>query len=285
MFSPFEYKRPQNIEEVFDLLIDNSDAKIVAGGTDLLVKLREAEQSPEMLIDIKELSELKGIEKNNNQIKIGALTSITEIKESTLIKDNLYLLYQAAAEFGCYEIRNRATIGGNIVHASPGAEFGTPLFALNADVEVIGKNGTKIMPIEEFWQDVGTVKLDNEILSAIIVDLDKNPKSSYHRISRVEGMDLAVVNTALVKKANGQFRSYHGAVARTPYRNKEIDKILENGNLTEQDFTKIQNIIDENVAPRASSLRASPAYKRKMLVSLLKKCLRDIGEIGDGLND
>ncbi|HKL12526.1 MAG TPA: FAD binding domain-containing protein [Halanaerobiales bacterium] len=283
MFSPFEYKRPQNIEEVFDLLIENQEAQIVAGGTDLLVKLREAAKSPEMLIDIKELSELKGIEKNNNQIKIGALTSITEIKESSLIKDNLYLLYQAAAQFGCYEIRNRATIGGNVVHASPGAEFGVPLFALEAEVEVIGKEGITKYPIEEFWYDVGRVKLDNELLKSINIDISQEIKGSYHRISRVEGMDLAVVNTALVKKDN-EYRTFYGTVARTPYRNIKVDNILKDKPFRKETFEEIQKIINENVSPRASSLRASPAYKKEMVVSLLKRCLRDIGEIGDDLD-
>ena len=284
MFSPFEYKRPETLQEVFELLNQDNDSQIVAGGTDLLVKLREAESSPDFLIDIKELEELKGIEQNNNEIKIGSLTTITEIKENKLIKNKLYALYQAAKEFGCYEIRNRATIGGNVVHASPGAEFGVPLFALEAEVEVIGKNGTKRLPIEEFWYDVGRVKLDNELLKSIIINIDKNVKSSYHRLSRVEGMDLAVVNTALVKKSNEKYRSYFGTVARTPYRNEKIDEILGEEKFNKSSFAKIQDIINKSVSPRASSLRASPEYKKRMVVSLLKKCLRDIGELGDDID-
>ena len=284
MFSPFEYKRPETIEEVFELLNQNSNSQIVAGGTDLLVKLREAESSPDFLIDIKELDELKGIEQENNEIKIGALTTITEIKENKLIKDKLYALYQAASEFGCYEIRNRATIGGNVVHASPGAEYGVPLFALEAEVEVVGQNGIKRLPIEEFWYDVGRVKLDNELLKSIIINIDKNEKSSYHRLSRVEGMDLAVVNTALVKRSDNKYRSYFGTVARTPYQNKKIDAILSKENFNKKSFKKIQDIINESVSPRSSSLRASPEYKKRMVVSLLKKCLRDIGELGDDID-
>ncbi len=284
MFSPFEYKRPETIEEVFELLNQNDNSQIVAGGTDLLVKLREAESSPDFLIDIKELDELKGIEQENNEIKIGALTTITEIKENKLIKDKLYALYQAASEFGCYEIRNRATIGGNVVHASPGAEYGVPLFALEAEVEVVGQNGIKRLPIEEFWYDVGRVKLDNELLKSIIINIDKNEKSSYHRLSRVEGMDLAVVNTALVKRSDNKYRSYFGTVARTPYQNKKIDAILSKENFNKKSFKKIQDIINESVSPRSSSLRASPEYKKRMVVSLLKKCLRDIGELGDDID-
>jgi CO/xanthine dehydrogenase FAD-binding subunit len=284
MFSPFEYKRPETIKEVFELLNQNNDSQIIAGGTDLLVKLREAKSSPDFLIDIKELDELKGIEQVNDEIKIGSLTTITEIKENKLIKDKLYALYQAASEFGCYEIRNRATIGGNVVHASPGAEYGVPLFALEAEVEVVGQNGVKRLPIEDFWYDVGRVKLDNELLKFIIINIDKNEKSSYHRLSRVEGMDLAVVNSALVKKSNKTYRSYFGTVARTPYQNEEIDKIIGQEEFNKNTFEKIQDIINESVSPRASSLRASPEYKKRMVVSLLKKCLRDIGELGDDID-
>ncbi|MFO7815542.1 MAG: FAD binding domain-containing protein [Halanaerobiales bacterium] len=285
MFSPFEYKRPESLDKVFELLNQNSDSQIIAGGTDLLVKLREADSAPDFLIDIKELEELKGVEQSQDEIKIGALTTITEIKENKLIKEKLDALYQAACEFGCYEIRNRATIGGNVVHASPGAEFGVPLFALEAEVEIIGENGVKRLPIEEFWYDVGRVKLDNELLKSLIIKIDKNLKSSYHRLSRVEGMDLAVVNTALVKKGNQKYRSYFGTVARTPYRNEQIDEILKNENFTKSSFEKIQAIINESVSPRVSSLRASPEYKKQMVVSLLKKCLRDIGELGDDIDD
>ncbi|MGM0445139.1 MAG: FAD binding domain-containing protein [Bacillota bacterium] len=284
MFSPFEYVKAENLEEVFELLEENDDAQVIAGGTDLLVKLREAKRSPETLIDIKELEELKGIKKEGNKVKIGALTTITELKNSELIKNELFSIYQAASEFGCYEIRNRATIGGNIVHASPGAEFGVTVFALDAKVEVIGQNGIKEYPIDEFWYDVGKVKLENELLKSIIIDIKENPKSSYHRLSRVDGMDLAVVNTALAKKSDGSYKSYFGTVARTPYRNEEIDQLLNEGNYNKETFKKIQKIVDENVEPRASSLRASPEYKKKMVVSLLKRCLRDIGELGDDID-
>jgi|AntRauTorckE6833_2_1112554.scaffolds.fasta_scaffold07653_4 CO/xanthine dehydrogenase FAD-binding subunit len=284
MFSPFEYVKAENLEEVFEILEENDDAQIIAGGTDLLVKLREAKRSPKTLIDIKELEELKGIKKEKNKIKIGALTTITELKNSELIKNELFALYQAASDFGCYEIRNRATIGGNIVHASPGAEFGVTVFALDAKVEVVGQDGIKEYPIDEFWYDVGKVKLKNELLKSIIIDIEENTKSSYHRLSRVDGMDLAVVNTALAKKSDGSYKSYFGTVARTPYRNKEIDKLLNDNNYTNETFKKIQKIVDENVSPRASSLRASPEYKKKMVVSLLKRCLRDIGELGDDID-
>ncbi len=284
MFSPFEYVKAENLEEVFKLLEENDDAQIIAGGTDLLVKLREAKRSPETLIDIKELEELKGIKKEGNKVKIGALTTITELKNSELIKNELFALYQAASEFGCYEIRNRATIGGNIVHASPGAEFGVAVFALDAKVEVVGQDGIKEYPIDEFWYDVGKVKLENELLKSIIIDIKENPKSSYHRLSRVDGMDLAVVNTALAKKSDGSYKSYFGTVARTPYRNEEIDQLLNDSNYTNETFKKIQKIVNENVSPRASSLRASPDYKKKMVVSLLKRCLRDIGELGDDID-
>ncbi len=284
MFNPFVYKRPNNLEQVFTLLDQNEDVKIIAGGTDLLVKLREADRSPELLVDIKDLEKLKGIKKNKNEIKIGALTTITEIKESKLIKDEFDALYQAASQFGCYEIRNRATIGGNVVHASPGAEFGVVLFALNAEVEVVGKRDVKRMPIKEFLYDVGSVKLNNELLKSIIIKNKPDLKSSYHRISRVKGMDLALVNAALVKDDKAQYTSYFGAVARTPYNNNKVDELLSQSNLNKALFVKIQKIVDESISPRATSLRASPEYKKKMVVSLLKKCLRDIGEIGDDID-
>ncbi len=283
MFKKFDYKNPDSLDEAIDLLQNNEEAEILAGGTDLLLKLREETTSNKLLIDIKGIEQLKGIKETENYIKIGALTTINKIEDSNLIKNHFTALWKAACEFGCLEIRNKATIGGNVVHASPGAESGTPLFAVEARVELIGPEGKKTMPINEFWQDVGTVNFaEGEILSHILIPKNNNRISRYKRISRVHGMDLAVVGVSVVvnnpeKIEEREISIALGAVARTPYRNQEVEKILSGNRIDENSMKKIKVKISENISPRSSSLRASPEYKKEMVGNLIEKCLQEMG--------
>ncbi|MFW5994258.1 MAG: FAD binding domain-containing protein [Halanaerobiaceae bacterium] len=283
MFKKFDYQRPDNLEKAVYLLKNNDEAEILAGGTDLLLTLREETSPNKLLIDIKDIDQLKGIKETENYINIGALTTIREIEKSNLIKNQFTALREAALEFGCLEIRNKATIGGNIVHASPGAESGTPLFAAEAEVEIIGPQGKKVMPINEFWEDVGKVNLaEGEMLSRILIPKNKNRVSRYKRISRVQGMDLAVVGVTVLATDpfaldHRQIRIAMGAVARTPYRNHEVEEMLSKNKIDKKLMAKAKTMLAENISPRSSSLRASPAYKKAMVGNLTEQCLQEMG--------
>jgi CO/xanthine dehydrogenase FAD-binding subunit len=289
MFRRFEYTAPQRPEEVCDALAEGGQAKVLAGGTDLLLELREEAPKGTLLVDIKRCSgELRGIrERSDGSVWIGALTTIREIQNSSLLRGRYPALTDAADVFGCLEIRYRATIGGNVAHASPGAEYGTPLFAYEAEAELYGKNGRRRMPIDQFWQDVGKTALGpGEFLSGFL--LPPVPESSpggYLRISRTKGMDLAAMGVTVVilrpqEPQKREIRISLGAVERTPVRMRAAEEALSGGEITAELMERVKREMAESIHPRATSLRAGPEYKKAMAGTLTERILRNAAVYG-----
>jgi CO/xanthine dehydrogenase FAD-binding subunit len=283
MLNSFDYLCPKNTQEAIQMLLDNQGTEILAGGTDLLLELREKFTPDKVLIDIKKCADLQGIEEQDDFLSIGALTTIREIQLSKIIKEEYKALLDAADVFGCLEIRNRATIGGNIVHASPGAEYGTPLFGFEAEVEITGPNGSRIVPIDKFWFDLGRVELKKaEILKSILLPKSASPVlSGYLRLSRVKGMDLASLGVSVVVINPGQadkreIRVAMAAVQRTPYRNSEIEELLSHKEIDINLIEEAKAGLAASIAPRESSLRAKPAYKKAMVGTLMEKILKSL---------
>jgi CO/xanthine dehydrogenase FAD-binding subunit len=255
----------------------------LAGGTDLLLELRGTAGPRKFIVDIKGCPGLKGIEQRDEVCSIGALTTIQELIESELIRERYRALWDAAKVFGCYEIRNRATIGGNVVHASPGAESGTPLFAFDAQVEIAGPAGSRTMPIGEFWLDAGRVRLaKGEILKTVLLPVfEREVKSGYERISRTKGMDLASLGVTVVvlsphAPAEREVRVAMAAVERTPSRNHEVEKLLSHRRLDAEVMDRAKRLMAESIHPRDTSIRAKPAYKRAMVGNLTERILDEL---------
>lgn len=285
----FKYCKPSCLKELHTIVKEiesnNEDYKYLAGGTDLMIDLREAKINPSNVIDIKAIKEMKGISFKDDTLRIGALVTVTELNNSDWAKDEFSIFADASNVFGCYEVRNRATIGGNIAHASPGAEFSSVLSVLEAEIEVAGPDGFKRLPINEFVLDVGKTAIrPGEILSAIYV---KRPaqkgkwKAAYKRMSRTKGMDLASLNASVCvvnpdTPDKREVKISLGAVARTPFRPVEVEKLLSNTEITLEITEKVRALIADSIAPRASSLRAGPEYKKAMSGQLVLDCLARI---------
>ncbi len=287
MFRRFDYVRPANLAEAVKILTANPNAQPLAGGTDLLLELRERTTADRLLVDIKHCSELEGIERRGEHLFIGALTTVQALAESEELHSHYRALWDAAKVFGCYEIRNRATIGGNVVHASPGAESGTPLFAFDAQVEIAGPAGTRLLPVAEFWTDAGRVSLEpGELLKGILLPVFEVPvESRYHRISRTKGMDLAALGVSVVvlspnDPAAREIRVAMAAVERTPYRNREVENALSHCVLDDAVLESAKRLMAESIHPRESSLRAKPPYKRAMVGSLTERILGELSLLG-----
>ena len=170
MISPFEYHRPKDLPQALEYLRQMPGALPLAGGTDLMVKMRRGKLRPPALVDIKDLEACRGIAREAGHLSIGALTDFQELLESDLVRDRFEVLHQAARVMGCYEIRRRATLGGNVVNASPGAESGSPLAVLEARVELAGPDGRRQLPVTEFWQGPGRTALaPGELLVRILI--------------------------------------------------------------------------------------------------------------------
>jgi len=168
----FEYIVPENLKEAFSLLAQyNGKAAILAGGTDLLVKMRDQVLQPAVLIDLKHISDLGDIDYSEVEgLKIGALVNICDIEKSNLIQEKFSILSQAAGTLGSVQVRNKATIGGNLCNAAPSADMAPSLIGLGASVTLAGPDGESLLPLEEFFTGPGeTILGKGQILKDIRV--------------------------------------------------------------------------------------------------------------------
>ena len=266
-----KYYSPNTLDEAIKILSDIEGSIVFAGGTDILVEKRAGKIDPYAVVDIKRIGELNFIRVKDNSIEIGPLATITSIIESRTIPIQLEALKDAGKVFGCYEIRNRATIGGNIAHASPGGEFVSTLTALDATVFLQGPNGTREIPIHKFFIGPGkSVREKHEIITMLKIPISTHSASAYLRASRTDGMDLAIVNCALmVKKEEREkisVRAAFGAVAPIPLTLPEVNRLLGAGKIDEA-----KKYLFEYINPRATSLRATPLSKKILITNLLEE--------------
>ena len=197
-----KYLIPHSLKEASELLIDNENSFILAGGTDLLIEKRSGKITPDAVIDLKRINHeelyLSEIVVKNGKLEIGALVTVTQLLEYGNLPSELASLIDAGKKFGCYEIRNRATLAGNLAHASPGSEYGSTLISLDAEVEIFNSKGVKNISVESIYAGAGRNALKRgDIITKIIIPVIENSGSAYFRASRVDGMDLAIINCAL----------------------------------------------------------------------------------------
>lgn len=286
MYKPFDYLRPGTLEEAIAAL-RREGAVALAGGTDLVVNIRGGKVLPELVVDLKGLPDLKGIrEVQGGGLWVGALTTMRELAINPIIQKKYQALAEAASVMGCYEIQVRATIGGNICNASPGAETGPALAIFNAAVEKFGPGGRQILPLEQFILGPGRTALArDEILTGFI--LPPPPPGSgttYLRRSRIKGMDLASVGIAVLagtpdSEGKREIRAAAGAVLATPARVGPVEDILSQGPLTPERVRQAKDKLAEIIAPRASSLRATPEYKKKVIGELMEMALAKLSAL------
>jgi len=279
---PFEFYQPMTLQEASRLLKDNGPGgRLLAGGTDLVIAMKEKALLPKYVVDLKRIPGLAGIRENSNGgITLGALTTMREIEISPLITKKYPFLAQSAAEVGSIQIRNRATIGGNMANATPSADTAPALIALNATAKIAGTAGERSINLEEFFRGPGqTVMSAEEILTEITIP-KTGPRlvGEYIKFSPREMMDLAYIGVAVAynlgekdKKCDG-VRILLGAVAPTPIRAKRAEAALEAQVLTEELAEKIGAIAAEEAKP-ISDVRSSAEYRRAMVGAMTKRAL------------
>src|SRR3989304_10049567 len=293
MYLPrFEYREARSIPEICSLLYRYGDeAKILAGGTDLLVRMKEKEIRPRYLIDLKAIPGLNFIRYvEGNGITIGALTCLSDLEESPLIQEKARILTRAAPTIGAIQTRNKATLGGNLCNASPASDMAPALLALEARIKLIGLGGERIIPLEDFFLGPGKTCLNpGEILAEIIIPGKMLGKTGvYLKHSTRRALDLAIVSTAVVMET-GSDRAYIqdikialGAVAPTPLRLKSVEEMLKQ-ELPEEPLLEQAAQKAATEGSPITDLRASAEYRREMVRVLLKRGIkRAWGELKRG---
>ena len=279
---PFEYYAPMSVPEACDLLDKLDDVRILAGGTDLIPKIKEAALRPKQVVNLKKIPGLTGVEEKDGTIKIGALTKIRDVERSLLVQESANILYQAVHTIGSVQIRNLATIGGNICNASPAADSAAALIALDATVHLVGPTSVRSISFEDFFVGPGkTVLLKNEILTDIVFPTPaRNSYGYYRKIGRVS-LDLATTSLAVQTKMSRSrledVRIVAGSVAPVPLRLKSIEDWLKGQDLNPSIIGEAANRASDFIKP-IDDIRGSAEYRRELIKGLTREAFETILE-------
>ena len=276
-FRPREYYRPRDLCEATWLLSSyGRKAKVIAGGTDLLVA---KPSEVECLVDISNLN-LGYIRKEEDGINIGAAATLDLIESSPILSSEPYrVVSEAVSMMSTPTVRNMATIGGNICNASPAADLPLALMVLDSTVKVVGLSGSKILSIGDFFKDVNQTILDeDELLVEVHIPYSsKNSGAAFMKLRHHQtSVDLAIVNAATKLTCSDNFcedaRIALGAVAKTPTYAKKAERLLIGKSIDMELIQRAATAASEESKP-IDDVRASAGYRRRMVEVLVKRAL------------
>ena len=277
----FDYLRPRTTEELAAALAEHgADAKLFAGGTDLVVLMRDRLVRPKYVIDIKGIEELRELSWDERRgLTIGAAVTLGELMASEVVRERFGALWKAAGTLADPTIRDRATLVGNICNASPAADTAPALLVLGAEVEVVSAKGKRVIPIREFFKGVKRTALgQGEFVRAVRVpNPPEGAKGDYLKWGRTRGEDLAVVGVAGLAANSGKklVRIALSSVAPTPLLVPEVEGVFEGGGSVEEQIDKAASIVVEKISP-ISDVRAGKEYRLYMAGVLTKQILKRI---------
>lgn len=265
----FAYERPTHLEDAVALLdAAGSEARPLSGGTDLIIRLRDGTIRPRMVVDVKGIAELEaGIADWDGGLRIGARTVMTDITEHPRIRRDFRALADAAAVVGSVQIRNRATLAGNIANASPAADTAPALLVYGARVVVTGPRGVRTIPIDEVFIRSGVTTLTRgELITAIELPRPTGPAGAIHvRRTRRRGHDLASVTLACAVNAEGVTRLGYGSLGPRPLLVVDETGVLADPGAADLAKTERLEALFVEASPSPRSMRASPEYRLAML--------------------
>ena len=271
----FEYFEPRTLAEAASLLARyGGRAQPLAGGTDLLVELREQLRRADCVVNIKKIPGIGALSFDPQAgLRIGALVTAREVEVSPLVLEKYFSLTQAVRELGSIQVRNRATIVGNVCRASPSADTLPPLIADGAMVSIHGGQGKRSLLLEDFFTGPGKTVLEpDELLTEIVVPAPA-PRSGkvYIKHGRRKAMELATVGVA-VTLTESDVRIVLAAVAPTPIRAKKAEALLRGRNIDSALIERAAQAAVEESRP-ISNVRASAEYRREMVRVLTRRAL------------
>ncbi len=273
----FEYLEPKTIEEALQSLAKHGKkAKVIAGGTDLLVRMKMEEVHPEVLINISRIPALRYLIEEKG-IRIGALTSFRELEKSRVIKEKYTALFEAARSVSSVQIKTMGTVGGNLCHASPAADSAPPLLVFGGRVKLIDVERERILPLEEFYVGPGeSVLSPNELLVEVqIPEPSGKMGSTFLKMSRVSA-DLAKVSVAVAIIREGvvckDCRIALGAVAKTPLRTRKAEEILKGKRVTETLIEKTSHQVAQEIQP-ITDLRSTAWYRKEVTKVMVRDAI------------
>jgi CO/xanthine dehydrogenase FAD-binding subunit len=283
---PFDYWVAPGLDEALDELDRyGADAKVIAGGTDLVLNMKKKNIQPRRIISLHNLNELDFIQSDDCRVRIGALTKHADIASNPFLKKHLPILCEAVGLIGSWQIRNVGTIGGNLCNASPAADSAPALLVLNAQLIVASKKAEKKIPIESFFSGPGATVLETgQILKEIVIELPRYPAAGcYLKLRRRKAVDVSLAGVAFQAETGSAGKTLAkvgialGGVAPTPVRAPAAEAILAGLTLDEA-ITKVSDCVE--IAVKAASpvddVRASASYRRTIVDVFLHQCAQKV---------
>jgi carbon-monoxide dehydrogenase medium subunit len=287
----FQYLRPASLAEALDLLARHGPAaRLVAGGTDVMVDFKKGGLKTDVLVSLRRLTDLRYIREGNGQVHIGGLTTLRDLERSSLVARRIPGLADAAKVMASVQIRNVATVAGNICNAAPSADTAPPLLAAGTQVRLVSPAGSRDIPLDQFFTGPRkTIRRPDEILTEFVVPIPSGPYSqAFWKHARRKAMDLAMVSVAVHLELEDdlvtcrQARIAHGVAAPTPIRTPEAEERLKGKKISPELLEGIGEASCEETLCR-DSIRGQAWYReeiirvmvRRMTLRAMERCRAD----------
>ncbi len=272
------YRRVSDESELLAALAQPG-ATVLAGGTDLLVKLRAGMLRPEVLVDIGRIPTLRGIRTTAGIVEIGAAEPEADILASTLVQRRLPLLATALAHLGSVQIRNRGTLGGNLVNASPAADTAVPLLVYGAALDLVSPEGARTIELERFLLGPGTTALRHgEIVRTVRIPIpEQKGEIFYHKVGKRRALTIAIASLGgwlrIERGTILEARLAAGSVAPTPLRLRAVEERLRGAAVTDDLIEEARRLTIDTVVP-IDDVRSTAAYRAQVVADLVMRMLR-----------
>lgn len=274
----YSYHRPTSVDEACRMSTEMEGSRFIAGGTDLMPQIHQRRRNPGALISLLRIEELNTVSFTESEVRIGSAVSLTSLESHPQVRRHFPALVEAVHWLGSRQIRNVATLGGNLCNASPAADTAPPLLVYGARVELSNGTVSRTLPLEEFLLGPGQTAIEpGELLAGILIAVPgEDTKAVFLRKGRVT-MDLAIVSVAALVKTSAQtppiVRIAAGAVAPTPRRLVATESIASGSGMHSGTWEQLREEAAGEVAP-ITDLRSSAAYRRHLTGVLVERALK-----------
>ena len=283
---PFDYWEAPGLDEALDELARHgADARVIAGGTDLVLNMKKKNIQPRRVISLHNLDELDFVQPENTRIRIGALSKHADLAANSFLKQHLPILCQAVGLIGSWQIRNVGTIGGNLCNGSPAADSAPPLLVLDAQLILASKAAEKKISLDSFFTGPGATVLEpDQILKEIVIELPKQPAAGcYLKLRRRKAVDVSLAGVAFLAETGSdgnelaKVRIALGGVAPTPFRVPQAEALLV-GLSVDEALSRVPDCakIAAETARPIDDVRATAAYRRIIVEVFTHRCAQEV---------
>ena len=279
----FELLQPRSVDEAIKLLAKHGDdARPIGGGTTLIILMKQRALHYPYLVDLQSVSGLDQISRESDGVRIGALTTHRSVELSPPIRQSFPVVAEAFSKIGNVRVRQTASVGGNLAHADYRLDPPPPLLVLGAVVNALGPNGSRSIPIKDFFRGLYETALEpgELIVDVKIPFMPPDSKAVYLRYSSLSGNDWPCLGVAaLAIRQDGRFQELRlalGGVAATPLLIEGLD-LVKDQSVDDSVMDKLLDVVDEQISP-SSDMRGSEWYKRKMVRVFVKKAILQLSD-------